>query len=58
MEIKAFSVSDLYKELYMHFNMNKGNPARNAFSQFFLDPGNRQMTLDAVRRSCKLIDSQ
>ena len=48
------SLSDLFKRLYVHYNGNQGNPARNAFKIFLTNPGNSKSTLDSIRKKEKL----
>jgi hypothetical protein len=53
--IKASSLNELYKEAYLHFNLNKGNAARNAFDAFHLDPKDKSKDLRWVRSVSELI---
>ncbi len=49
-KFRANSVSEIYKEVYVHFNLNKGNPARNAFNEFLLNPSDKKKNLAWVRK--------
>ncbi len=47
--ILGASLNDLYKQMYVHFNLNDGNPASNAITAYYINRADKRKNIDSIR---------